>query len=164
MKKNYSFEEIYRLYMNDLFYYMLSLTRQKEAAEDLVQESFYRALIHLDSYRGDEVRPWLFRIAYNAFIDWYRKEKRTVPQDIQEWQLPAVKSTEQQFMATNEIYEWKKDLTLLPVAIQNILILRDFHGFSYQEIAEMTGYTLGKIKMDLFRGRIELKKAREKLK
>ncbi|WP_312474862.1 RNA polymerase sigma factor [Neobacillus sp.] len=161
MKKNYSFEEIYRLYLNDLFYYLLSLTKQKEAAEDLVQESFYRALIHLDSYRGEEVRPWLFRIAYNAFIDWYRKDKRSLAQEIKEWQLPATPSAEQKFIAINEIYEWKKGLTTLPVPMQNILILRDFHGFSYLEIAEMTGYTVGKVKMDLFRGRNEMKKARE---
>lgn len=161
MKKKYSFEDIYHLYVQDLYYYLLSLTRQKEAAEDLVQEAFYRTLIHLDSYRGEEVRPWLFRIAYNAFIDWYRKEKRIISQEITDWHLPPSPSTEEQVVIRSEISEWKTGLAALPAAMQNILLLRDYYGFSYQEIAHVTGFTIGKVKMDLFRGRNEMRKARE---
>ena len=51
------------------------LTGDSHYAEDLMQETFYRMLVHIDYYKGEEIRPWLFTIAYNAFIDWYRKEK-----------------------------------------------------------------------------------------
>lgn len=160
-KKSQSFDEIYEQHLNDLYHYLFSLVKRKEAAEDLVQETFYRALIHLESYKGEEIRPWLFRIAYNSFIDFYRKEKRMVPSVVEEWHLPSSRSAEEEVMVKSEILEWQNALDVLSIPMKNIVLLRDFYGFSYQEIAELTGYTIGKIKMDLFRGRKEVKKARE---
>ena len=75
VKRNQSLEDIYSNHMHDLFRYLLSLTGDSHFAEDLMQETFYRMLVHIDYYKGEEIRPWLFTIAYNAFIDWYRKEK-----------------------------------------------------------------------------------------
>lgn len=59
------------------------LTGDSHYAEDLMQETFYRMLVHIDYYKGEEIRPWLFTIAYNAFIDWYRKERNIKQQKLQ---------------------------------------------------------------------------------
>lgn len=64
-------------------------------------------------------------------------------------------------MIQSEIDGWLSDVSALPPAKQNIVLLRDYHGFTYEEIAEMTGFTLSKVKMDLYRGRQQLKKRKE---
>ncbi|MED3942149.1 RNA polymerase sigma factor [Priestia megaterium] len=161
MAQQHNFEHIYKQHMHDLLRYLLSLTRRKESAEDLMQETFYRALLHLETYKGEEVKPWLFKIAYHAFIDWYRKEKKRPTVEIEEWHFTPQPSAEEQVMIQSEIEGWLSDVSALPPAKQNIVLLRDYHGFTYEEIAEMTGYTLSKVKMDLYRGRQQLKKRKE---
>lgn len=69
-------EDVYRLHVNDIYRYLRKLTGDAGWAEDLTQETFFRAFQHLDTYRGEKVRPWLFKVAYHAFIDWHRKQKR----------------------------------------------------------------------------------------
>ncbi|TYR80765.1 RNA polymerase sigma factor [Priestia megaterium] len=161
MRQQHSFEQIYEQHMHDLFRYLLSLTHRKESAEDLMQETFYRVLLHLETYKGEEVKPWLFKIAYHAFIDWYRKEKKRPTVDLEDWHFPPQPSAEDQVFVQNEIDSWLKQVSTLPPSKRNILLLRDYHGFTYEEIAEMTGFTLAKVKMDLYRGRQQLKKRKD---
>ncbi|WP_282023218.1 RNA polymerase sigma factor [Priestia flexa] len=161
MAPKHHFEEIYEQHMHDLFRYLLSLTRRKEAAEDLMQETFYRVLLHLETYSGEEVKPWLFKIAYHAFIDWYRKEKKRPTVELEEWHFSPQPSAEEKVFVQDEINTWLSDVSSLPEPKRNIVLLRDYHGFTYEEIAGMTGFTLAKVKMALYRGRQQLKKRKE---
>ena len=74
MKRKQSLEDIYSEHMHDLFRYLLSYRRFPLCGRSHAR-NLYRMLVHIDYYKGEEIRPWLFTIAYNAFIDWYRKEK-----------------------------------------------------------------------------------------
>ncbi|SFC27834.1 RNA polymerase sigma-70 factor, ECF subfamily [Bacillus sp. 491mf] len=161
MKEKQSLEKIYELHMNDLFRYLLSLTQHFHAAEDLMQETFYRMLVHIDSYKGEKVRPWLFKIAYSAFIDWKRKETKYKTSSLQDFQLPSVQSAENEFLTKHAITTWLQQLSSLPIARRNILLLRDYYGFSYEEISQMTGFTLAKVKIELHRGRKEIQLTKE---
>ncbi|EOP42590.1 RNA polymerase sigma factor [Bacillus mycoides] len=161
MKRKQSLEEIYSEHMQDLFRYLLSLTGDSHSAEDLMQETFYRMLVHIDYYKGEEIRPWLFTIAYNAFIDWYRKEKKYKTTQIKEFHLPNVPSTEHSYFVKHEIASWLQSISSLPLERRNVLLLRDYYGFSYKEIAEMTGLSLAKVKIELHRGRKETKSIKE---
>ena len=76
MGKKETIESIYQLYMPDIFRYLLSLCRNKHIAEDLLQDTFYKAYVHVELFRGDDFKPWLFKIAYHTYIDWQRKERR----------------------------------------------------------------------------------------
>ncbi|EEM85041.1 RNA polymerase sigma-70 factor, ECF subfamily [Bacillus thuringiensis serovar huazhongensis BGSC 4BD1] len=126
-----------------------------------MQETFYRMLVHIDYYKGEEIRPWLFTIAYNAFIDWYRKEKKYKTTEVAELHLPNVPSTEHAYFVKFEIASWLESLSILPLERRNALLLRDYYGFSYKEIAEMTGLSLAKVKIELHRGRKEIKSIKE---
>lgn len=161
VKRKQSLEEIYSEQMHDLFRYLLSLTGDSHFAEDLMQETFYRMLVHINYYKGEEIRPWLFTIAYNAFIDWYRKEKKYKTTTIEEFHLPNVPSTEHSYFVKHEIASWLEGLSSLPLERRNVLLLRDYYGFSYKEIAEMTGLSLAKVKIELHRGRKEARNIEE---
>lgn len=64
-------EEIYKVYINDVYRYLFSLSRSHHVAEDLMQETFYRAYLYLEDYENQKVKSWLFKVAYHTFICFY---------------------------------------------------------------------------------------------
>ena len=71
-------EELYRLYRTDLYRYLCHLTHDPAEAEDLLSETFLRALKRLHTYRGDcAVKTWLFGIARNIWLEGLRKRHPT---------------------------------------------------------------------------------------
>ena len=71
------FEEIYKEHFNGVYKYVLSLCRDPAAAEEITQESFYKAMENLDKFRGEtRMFVWLCQIAKNTYIDHYRRQKR----------------------------------------------------------------------------------------
>ncbi|WP_369900723.1 RNA polymerase sigma factor [Bacillus manliponensis] len=161
MSKQQTLEHIYKQHMQDLFRYLLSLTEHVQTAEDLMQETFYRMLIHIDSYKGENIRPWLFTIAYHAFIDWKRKETKYQSSTVQEFHLPNAESAEHTFFTKHTIKAWLDHISSLPLTRRNILLLRDYYGFSYDEIAKMTNVSLAKVKIELHRARREVRLTKE---
>ena len=69
-----SLEALYKYYMNDIYQYLLRLSGHPQTAEDLLHDTFVKAYEYLESYQGETVRPWLFRVAHNIYVDWYRRE------------------------------------------------------------------------------------------
>ena len=161
MNKQQTLEHIYKQHMQDLFRYLLSLTEHVHTAEDLMQETFYRMLVYIDTYKGENIRPWLFTIAYNAFIDWKRKEKKYETSTLQDFQLPNIQSAEHTFFTKHTIEAWLEHISSLPLTRRNILLLRDYYGFSYDEIAQMTNVSLAKVKIELHRARKEVRLTKE---
>ncbi len=95
------------------------------------------------------------------FIDWYRKEKKYKTTTVEEFHLPNAPSTEHEYFVKFEIASWLESLSSLPLERRNVLLLRDYYGFSYKEIAEMTGLSLAKVKIELHRGRKEARNIEE---
>lgn len=74
------FELIYQTYGKRIYNFLLSLSRDEHLAEELTQETMFRAIINIDSFRGDsQLSVWLFQIAKNLYFEWLKKSKRTVP-------------------------------------------------------------------------------------
>lgn len=90
-----------------------------------------------------------------------RKEKKYKTTQIEEFHLPNVPSTEHSYFVKYEITSWLQSISPLPLERRNVLLLRDYYGFSYKEIAEMTGLSLAKVKIELHRGRKETKSIKE---
>nr|WP_197088307.1 sigma-70 family RNA polymerase sigma factor [Paenibacillus dauci] len=148
-------DQLYRQYTHDIYRYLYSLSRNHHTAEDLMQETFYRAYLYLEVYNGEKVKPWLFRAAYHAFIDDQRKRKR---QQVQE---PAFfdQITDSQTSPDNQLIEQEQihlvitQLDQLPIMQKQAVLLYDFHQFSYQESSEIMDISLAYFKVLLFRGR-----------
>ena len=80
MKLN-SLESVYQYYVKDVYRYLYSLSSDHHAAEDLVQETFYRAYLFLENWKDERIKPWLFRVAHNAYVDYQRKASRSIVKD-----------------------------------------------------------------------------------
>lgn len=130
--------------------FAVTLTRDTEAAKDLVQETMYRALANKDKYNvGTNIKAWLYTIMRNIFINNYRRKSK---------QATIFDSTPNEFLlninqgaVSNEaianinLKEVKEAIHNLPDIFRNPFLLY-FDGFKYHEIAEMLGEPLGTIK------------------
>jgi len=149
-------DRLYRVYFYDVYRFLLSLCHDHYTAEDLLQETFFRAYLHLENYNNEHVKTWLFTVARHAFIDHYRKQKRTIIKDKQFFKHVDDDHTKQPLdhviigEDVQEIIQLIKDL---PNKHKQAVLLRDFHDFSYKEGAQVMGVSLAYFKVLLFRGR-----------
>lgn len=156
-------DAVYRMYMNDVYRYLRSLCSDRQEAEDLVQETFYRAYLYLENCKDDKVKPWLFRVAYNAFIDVKRKERRKVTKEDDYFnRLSDTETPESKLLRQEQINELERSVTLLPEQQRQALLLYDFHQFSYQEAADIMEIRLSHFKILLFRARQKLREQNER--
>lgn len=129
----------------------------RELALDLAQDTFVRAFSALDGFRaGAPMRPWLFRIANNLFLDYVRKKRPESLDELAESGLDAGYE-DPAIAAVGEGTDLAAALAQLPVPWRQALILRHDDDLSYEQIAETLGIPLGTCKTWLYRGRERLK-------
>lgn len=134
-------------------------------AEDAAQETFIQAWLHLSSYRPQaSLRSWLYRIAVNAATDMLRKEKHILPNALEELSLKDPGSSPEALASQEErIALIRKAVLSLPDACRAVLVLREYEGLSYHEIAEALDIPVGTVMSrlnyarKLLRERLELK-------
>ncbi|MFS0782614.1 sigma-70 family RNA polymerase sigma factor [Bacillus sp. 1P06AnD] len=146
-------DEMFRLYVNDIYRYVFSLSKNHHTAEDLVQEAFYKAYVQLESCEIYNMKAWLFKVAYHAFIDFQRKHKRV---DIQDSVYSVGKdcNTPESLLMEKENYgRLLSIIHELPVNEKHVLILCDLHSLSNKEAAEVLNMKLNTVKSHLYRGR-----------
>lgn len=127
--------------------------RDKEFARDIVQESYARLWENVAKIDGDKAKAYLFATAYHAMIDHLRRKKRL---DFRET-LPDTTFTDP---GPNPDLQriLHQAIEKLPAAQRSVIMLRDYEGYSYQEIGEITGLSESQVKVYIFRGRVFLKK------
>jgi RNA polymerase sigma-70 factor (ECF subfamily) len=153
-------------HLDDLYAAALRLARNPTAAEELVQDTFVRALRFSDSFEwGTNLKAWLFRILTNTFINDYRHrahERRYLERAASEPLYDEVLDREARAYASNpEAHaftsffreELERALDDLPGEFRLVVVLADLQGFAYKEIAEMVGCPIGTVMSRLHRGR-----------
>ncbi|HHW38009.1 MAG TPA: sigma-70 family RNA polymerase sigma factor [Bacillales bacterium] len=153
MKEN--LDDIYKSYFHEIYRFLLFLCHDHHEAEDLVQETFLRAYLYIENYKGDKVKTWLFTVAHNAFIDHYRKHNRTVIKE-QSFFLPLSdnrKTPIDTIVIQEEVREIVDLLKDVPEKHKYAVLLHDFHGLSYNEAAQVMNVKQSHFKVLLFRGR-----------
>jgi len=147
-------DQAYQEYVNDLYRYLFSLSKDHFIAEDLVQEAFYRAYLHLEDYEISNIRAWLFKVAYNAFIDFQRKNKRLIIQEQIEDGSSSSKETPEKRLLEKESFQLLlNDIHSLKEQERHVLLLCDLHQLTYNEAAEIVDMKLNTLKSHLHRGR-----------
>ncbi|RCX17034.1 RNA polymerase sigma-70 factor (ECF subfamily) [Fontibacillus phaseoli] len=161
MKKS-SMDMIYREYKNDVYRYLFYLCRNHHNAEDLMQETFYRACSRIEDLEGKKTKAWLLRVAHNAYIDRLRKESRSSAYENEFFHnMPSEETPEASVLSVESREELFAMLSMLPPNQQHAVLLYDVHGFSYQESANLMGIALSHFKIVLYRARQKLRKGKE---
>jgi len=128
-------------------------------AEEAAQEAFIKAWTHLPSYKPrSPFRNWLYRIAINAARDALRRERPTVDTDLEI--LPSPDQGPQAAAESEERRERVRQAVLdLPSASREVLVLREYEGLSYKEIASTLGIPMGTVMSRLNYARGHLRKS-----
>jgi RNA polymerase sigma-70 factor (ECF subfamily) len=161
--KTERFETIFLPHLNSAYNLARWLTRNEHDAEDVVQESYLRALEAFESFQAERAgRPWLLRIVRNTCYTWLRKnrpaELLTGIDESAEDAIAAGADAETALIekATSQLV--RRALEDVAVEYREVLILREWEGQSYKEIAQIVGVPLGTVMSRLARGRRELQK------
>lgn len=126
--------------------------KDDDRSNDIVQDSFERLWKNVTEIEYAVAKSWLFSTSYHIMIDIIRKEKRVTTLDtIHETDLVF----ESNYNDLNEILH--KALDLLPEQQKTAVLLRDYEGYSYKEIGEITGLGESQVKINIYRGRVTLK-------
>ena len=159
-----AFNQIVALYQDYLFSLVVRVVNDRDSAADAVQEAFFSCYRNLDRFRGDSFRSWLTRIALNAATDVLRYRKRRPADPFPEWeddtwQPPADEdaSPERQQMRRESSRMLATAMAQITDDQRKAIVLYDVEGFDYQEIADMTGVSLGTVKSRIHRGRLALR-------
>lgn len=153
-------DEAFEAYVDDLYRYLFSLSKNHHTAEDLVQETFYRAYLQLSEDSIIQIKPWLFKVAYHAYIDFIRKHKQLVITDMIHNQI-SMKTPEINLIEKESFSALMNDIHSLKETEMHALVLCDLHQLSLKEAAEILELNLNTLKSHLSRGR---KKVVERVK
>ena len=126
--------------------------KDEDRANDIVQDSYEKLWRHVAELDFSVVKSWLFSTAYHTMIDIIRKEKRmTTFEESYENNLIS----ESHYSDLNEILH--AAIERLPEQQKTSVLLRDYEGYSYKEIGEITGQSEAQVKINIYRGRLALK-------
>lgn len=142
-----AFSELVRIHSQGVLNVIYRMCGDMGVAEDAAQETFIQAWLRMPSYRpGTSLRNWLYRIAVNTAIDMLRKDKRILPGEIEDLNLRDSKPGPEAMVASFERTEVVQEAVLaLPKASRAVLVLREFEGLSYQEIADALEIPVGTV-------------------
>src|SRR5713101_3301352 len=169
-RRTQEFEEIALVHLEELYRGALRLTRNRQQAEDLVQDAMVRAFRSFDQFRvGTNCRAWLFKIMRNVFLNQIRRE-REIPREDEFFEQRALEhpagagsadTPEEEFLQTVVHGDVDRALRGLPERFREVVVLCDIEGFTYREAAEALECPIGTVMSRLSRGRRLLRGALE---
>jgi RNA polymerase sigma-70 factor (ECF subfamily) len=163
-----SFNQLVKRWERPIFALAYRTLGREEDARDVTQETFLRAFRALSGFKGDaKFSSWLYRIALNLCRDWMRKERRAplvaMPEGVEVEQIAAEQGpfeTVEDLAARAELSrEVAKAMERLPTEQRQAIILKEYHGLTFQEIADLVKCPLSTVKTRVYQGLSTLRKA-----
>lgn len=166
-----TFQKIYDQYHQDLFQFLFYMVKDKNQAEDLVQEVYIRVLHSYETFEGrSSEKTWLLSIARHVAIDWFRKQQ-TIRQRILgtfDWEKQDVKDRkplpEDIVMQNENLKEIFEALDKCTLDQRSVIVLRFIQGYLISETAKALNFSESKVKTTQHRGLKVLRKQMELLK
>jgi len=138
-------------YSDNIFRFALKQLRNEMSAKDIVQETFTKVWAKHEEVQYEKVKSYLFTTAYHAIVDWVKKEKRS-------GDIETVSHEASHVDAEVDLQEVLHEaLNRLPEVQKTVVLLRDYEGYNYAEIAEIANLTEAQVKVYIFRARKALK-------
>jgi RNA polymerase sigma-70 factor (ECF subfamily) len=156
--------ELYELFKDVVYRTALAITRDKHAAEDILQECFVRLYHYAGSIDVERpLKPWLYRVVVNLSYDWFSRKPTLQPlDDVLEWLsgLPGVFPSPDHKAEERELHKMVRDVIKeLPMSHQAVVILYYLENLSLEEVAEVVELPVGTVKSRLYHARKRLRDA-----
>lgn len=161
-----SVADLFDLYANAVYRYLYRLSGDTALADELTNETFYRAMLALNGFRGDaSVKTWLLKIARNLYLNHTKKEKRLMSLDALLEQGITFQSyqpgPEAETVNRERAEALQRALLSLSEIDRSILLLASQEQLPYQEIGKIIGISVAAVKVRIFRARQRLARALE---
>mgnify|MGYP000106109267 CR=1 FL=1 len=140
-------------YADGVYRFILKNIKDEEKAKDIVQDTFVKMWTKISDIEFEKSRSYLFTAAYHTMIDTIRKDNKT--NRIEDAHTQNLK-TDNSYNDLKEIIDMAVDE--LPEIQKNVILLRDYEGYSYEEIGQITGLNESQVKVYIYRARLFLKK------
>jgi RNA polymerase sigma-70 factor (ECF subfamily) len=146
------YNESVLLYADNVYRFIVKNLRHTEDAEDIVQSAFEKLWIHKDGVETAKAKSYLFTVAYHLLIDHTRKAKRvTLQESLEHYTQAAYQENKALKKVLNEA------LATLNETQRSLVLLKDYEGYSYEEIGEITKLTTDQVRVYLHRARLKLR-------
>ncbi len=146
------YNQCVNLYADNVYRFILKNLRHEEDARDVVQTAFEKMWVNRAEVDNAKSKSYLFTVAYHQMIDHIRKTKRiSLKDEFRE----DVRVTDKPVSNTKKILE--EALSRLSETQRSLVLLKDYEGYSYEEIGKITGLNESQVKVYLHRARIQLK-------
>ncbi len=146
------YNECVNLYADNVYRFILKNLRHQEDAKDVVQSAFEKLWVNREQVDYGRCKSYLFTIAYHQMIDHIRKQKRvTLKEDFND----EKRSVQQPHHQLQKVLHAALDR--LSETQRSLVLLKDYEGYNYEEISEITSLSLSQVKVYLHRARLQLK-------
>ena len=154
-------EKIYNTYFADVYRYLFAISQDKHLAEELTQETFFKALKNIDGFRNQcHIKVWLCQIGKHAYFDYLRKHKKLLPaQD--DFEHADENNPVLEFEKREMVYQIHKILHHMNEPYKEVFSLRIFGELSFKEISNLFGKSESWAKMTYLRARRKIQEAME---
>jgi RNA polymerase sigma factor (sigma-70 family) len=154
-------------HLDAAFNFARFLSRDPDAAQDIVQETFLRAYRSFEGYQGGDARAWIFSIVRNCYHNWLleRRRKARLEVDVHRRNDPAGFSVDEvaseddtpetALLRISEAGKVRSVLNILPRSLREVLVLRELEGLSYRQIADTSSLPIGTVMSRLARARTQ---------
>lgn len=138
---------------DNLYRFILKNVKDKDKAKDVVQDTYEKLWMKVSELPSTNAKSYMFTTAYRTMIDMFRRDKKQTRMD--EGEFDETMSHSKQYSDLKEILN--QGVSKLPEVQRMVLMLRDYEGYSYKEIGDMTNLGESQVKVYIFRARIFLK-------
>ena len=151
------FEDAYRRYFQDVYRFTLGLTQDGPLAEEITQETFFKALQAFKKFDGSkDIRAWLFTIARNRFYDHCRAQKRTISQEELPQELPEGVRIEEQVEDGERAFAIHQFLHSMAEPYKEVFTLRVFGELPFEKIGRLFGKSANWARVTFYRARVQI--------
>lgn len=153
------FEAIYVQHFDGVYKYVFSLCRNETVAEEITQETFYRAMEHIDKFEGKcKLYVWLCQIAKNTFLTYAKKQKRHVSETDIDLSKQIEPSFENEILDKETVWKLHKLLHELSDPYKEVFSLRVFGELPFSQIGELFGKSDSWARLIFYRAKKELRR------
>lgn len=150
-------EELYKDYFHDVYLYIRSLSADEHLAEDITQETFFRALKSVNSFRGDcDIRVWLCQIAKNLLYTHSKKSSRLTGEEVPETVADTNVSIEDMVADEQQSMDIHRVLHTLSEPYKEVFTLRVFGELSFRQIGDIFGKTESWARVSFHRAKLKI--------
>lgn len=147
------FNKCVDLYADNLYRFILKHVKDEDKARDVVQDTYEKLWLKVSDLPSSNAKSYMFTTAYRTMIDMFRRDKKQTR--MEDGQFDNALSHTRQYSDLKEVLN--RALDKLPEIQRTVVMLRDYEGYSYQEIGEITSLSESQVKVYIFRARAFLK-------